>query len=176
MGKLFCISIILLSSFGLSAQDERPLDLWTWMIAGKQRLVVRCQSRGVVKIDSFDSELEIVERTTGKNGCEVFDVLHVQDDVKEAWMSNIHINATVYGLDRLKRSPSKLIDLVFLDRVIYPIKLIGVRVQTKRLGRKLSQFLELGEYARTEQVSEDYFRLFVEQSQLIHEDYLTLSR
>ena len=163
-------------SFGLSAQDELPRDLWTWMIAGKQRLVVQCQSRGKVEINSFDSELEIIKRTTGEDGCEVFDVLHIQDDAREAWMSNIHVNATIYGLDRLKRSPSKLMKMGFVDRVTYPIKLLGVRVQTKRLGNKLTRFLEFKEHPRTEQVSAEYFNRFVEQSQLIHEDYLTLSR
>tara|TARA_R110000868_G_scaffold143075_13_gene360793 strand:- start:475 stop:1005 length:531 start_codon:yes stop_codon:yes gene_type:complete len=163
-------------SFGLSAQDELPRDLWTWMIAGKQRLVVHCQSRGKVDIDSFDSELQIIKRTTSENGCEVFDVMHVQDDAREAWMSNIHINATVYGLDRLKRSPSKLMKMGFFDRVTYPIKLLGVRVQTKRLGNKLTRFLEHKEHPRTEQVSKEYFNRFVEQSQLIHDDFLTLSR
>lgn len=174
--KLIVSLITFLLLPALYAQDERPRDIWTWMIAGQQRLVVSCHSRGIVDINSFDSELVLIKRTTGDLGCEIFDVLHVQNAENDAWLKNIHINATIYGLDRLKRSPSTLIDLNLFDRVIYPIRLLGIRTQTKRLGKKLTRFLEEGEFPRTEQVSTDYFNRFVEQSQLAHEDYLTLSR
>ena len=174
--KIIISLITFLATSSLYAQVERPSDTWTWMIAGNQRLVVNCHSRGVVKINSFDSELAIIKRTTGDMGCKKFDVLHIQNADNDSWLKNIHINATVYGLDRLKRSPSTLIRLSLLDRIIYPIKLLGVRTQTKRLGKKLTRFLEDGEFPRTEQVSKDYFELFVEQSQIAHEDYLTLSR
>ncbi len=171
---LFIFSALI--SFKTFAQDERPNDLWTWMIAGKQRLVISCHSRGIVDIDSFDSELALISRTTNENGCEIFDVLHINESENEAWLTDIHVNATIYGLDRLKRSPSTLIKPSFLGRVIYPIKLLGIRKQTNRLGKKLTKFLEYGEFPRTERVSEDYLRLFVEQAQIAHDDYLTLSR
>ena len=174
--KIIISLITFLIVTNVVAQNERPKDIWTWMIAGKQRLVVNCHTRGVVNIDSFDSELALIKRTTGDMGCKVFDVLHVQNIDNDAWLKNIHINATIYGLDRLKRSPSTLIRLSLLDRIIYPIKLLGVRMQTKRLGKKLTRFLEEGEFPRTEQVSTEYFNRFVEQSRLAHEDYLTLSR
>lgn len=174
--KIIISLITFLIFTNVFAQNERPSDLWTWMIAGKQRLVVKCHSRGIVNIDSFDSELALIKKITGSNGCEIFDVLHVQDDQNDAWLKDIHINATIYGLDRLKRSPSTLFRLSLLDRIIYPIKLLGIRKQTNRLGKKLTRFLEEGEFPRTEQVSTEYFNRFVEQSQLAHEDYLTLSR
>ncbi len=175
--KTFIILLIsTFVSFDVLSQVERTDDLWTWMIAGKERLVVNCHSRGIVEIDSFDSELGIIRRTTGDKGCEIFDVIHVRNDETEVWLTDIHVNATVYGLDRLKRSPSTLINLSFMGRIIYPVKLLGIRKQTKRLGKKLTDYLEHGEYPRTEKVSADYMRLFVEQAQLAHEDYLTLSR
>lgn len=174
--KIIIGLITFLIATSVFAQDERPSDLWTWMIAGKQRLVVKCHSRGIVNIDSFDSELALIKRTTGEMGCEVFDVLHVQNAENDAWLKDIHINATIYGLDRLKRSPSTLFRLSLFDRITYPIKLLGIRKQTKRLGKKLTRFLEEGEFPRTEQVSTEYFIRFIEQSQIAHEDFLTLSR
>lgn len=176
-GDLIMKTLGLLGLMLLSVQVANAAeDLWTWMISGQERLVVRCHQRGVVHIDSFDSELQLIQRITDERGCARFDVLHVQSAEKEAWLENIHLNATVYGLDRLKRSPSELIDWGLFSTAIYPVKLLAIRVQTKRLGNKLSKFLELKEYPRAERVSKNYFRLFVEQAQLAHEDYLTLSR
>lgn len=172
MKILGVLGLLLLSVQVTNAAD----DLWTWMISGEERLVVRCNQRGVVHIHSFDSELQIVQRITDERGCERFDVLHVQSEKDEEWLKNIHVNATVYGLDRLKRSPSELVDWGLFSSAIYPLKLLAIRVQTSRLGDKLEKFLELKEYPRAERVSENYFRLFIEQAQLVHEDYLTLSR
>lgn len=170
--KAYVALAVLLVSFTAHSTE----DLWTWMIAGKERLIVKCHSRGVVEIDSFDSELVAVRRTTGEKGCKTFDVMHVRDIEGESWLNNININATVYGLDRLKRSPSELVDWRFGDAIIYPLKLLAIRIQTKRLGRLLTKFLEMGEYPKAERVSDDYLRLFVEQAQIAHDDFLTLSK
>ena len=172
MKTLGLLGLMFLSVQVANAAD----DLWTWMISGDERLVVRCNQRGVVHIDSFDSELQIIQRITDERGCERFDVLHVQSAEKEAWLEDIHMNATIYGLDRLKRSPSELVDWGFFSSAIYPLKLVAIRVQTNRLGKKLTKFIEFKEYPRAERVSKNYLRLFIEQAQLAHEDYLTLSR
>lgn len=167
---------LLLALFVLISLNAQAKDLWTWMIAGDQRLIVECHKRQVVVIKSFDSELKLIERTTGEKGCEIFSVSHIQDQENVTVLPNIHINATVYGLDRLKRSPSKLVDWGAFDRLIYPAKLLAVRIQTKRLGKKLTKFLEYGEFPRSEKVSAGYFRNFVEQAQMANADFITLSK
>src|SRR5690606_30339051 len=169
--KSLIFATILLCSHFLKAEDT-----WTWMISGGERLIVQCHQRGVDEIKSFNAELELINRTTGEKGCEVFDVVHVMDQENTAIFPNIHVNATIYGLDRLKRSPSTLIDWSLIDMAIYPIKLLAIRAQTKRLGKKLTRFLEHGEFPKTEKVSREYFERFIEEAQITIADFLTLSK